>query len=254
VFTKITDKALSDISALREQVDAGEVCPGLGSKADSICNEALEGFSTAAPDTGDDPEQESIFDEKVEELEKLLDLPLQALYQRQLNLLVQRALQRFKAAAKGSETSDYQAMIQADQYFSREAEASTRQGGAWDYAQERTGLQSTMNEIITSTKKATDAQLRAAQQQNAAMQYLQMQQQQIQGLQQQLYGGSSPWNFGAAYRVPDSNIQLQGNYQQGRATVQMSCVPDEYAPLLGPNGFVNGVGPGNLGLSVNLNI
>jgi hypothetical protein len=73
-------------------------------------------------------------------------------------------------------------------------------------------------------------------------------------VQQQLYGGSSPWNFGVAYRIPDTYINLSGNYQQGRANVQISCVPDEYAPLLGANGFSHGVGPGNLGLSVNLNI
>jgi hypothetical protein len=56
------------------------------------------------------------------------------------------------------------------------------------------------------------------------------------------------------FRIPDTHINLSGNYQQGRTNVQMSCVPDEYAPLLGANGFTHGVGPGNLGLSVNLNI
>jgi hypothetical protein len=39
-----------------------------------------------------------------------------------------------------------------------------------------------------------------------------------------------------------------------RANIQLSCVPDEYPPFLGPNGFTNGVGPGNLGLSVNLSV
>jgi hypothetical protein len=76
----------------------------------------------------------------------------------------------------------------------------------------------------------------------------------IQQLQMQLYGQSSPWNVGVAYRIPDTNFNLQGSYQQGRANLQLSCVPDEYAPMLGPNGFTNGVGPGNLGLSLNLSI
>ncbi|CAN0485465.1 unnamed protein product [Discosporangium mesarthrocarpum] len=79
-----------------------------------------------------------------------------------------------------------------------------------------------MNELAQRNKKATDAQLRAAQQSNAAMQYLQMQQQQLQALQQQLYGGaSSPWNFAAAYRIPDSNINLNGQYQQGKGSIQV---------------------------------
>lgn len=30
---------MGDIKDLQQRVDAGEVCPGLGSKADSICNQ-----------------------------------------------------------------------------------------------------------------------------------------------------------------------------------------------------------------------
>lgn len=36
-----------------------------------------------------------------------------------------------------------------------------------------------------------------------------------------LQGASSPWNIGAAYRVPDSNINLSCTYQQGRASIQV---------------------------------
>ena len=57
-----------------------------------------------------------------------------------------------------------------------------------------------------------------------------------------------------AYRAPDTNLNFQGSYQQGRAYVQLSWFPDEYAPMLGENGFTNGVGPGNVGFSVNLSI
>jgi hypothetical protein len=39
-----------------------------------------------------------------------------------------------------------------------------------------------------------------------------------------------------AYRIPDSNINLSGSYQQGKGNIQISCVPDESLPLLGPNG------------------
>ena len=51
-----------------------------------------------------------------------------------------------------------------------------------------------------------------------------------------LQGQSSPWNLGVAYRIPDSNINLSGSYQQGKGNLQISCVPDESLPLLGPNG------------------
>ena len=103
-------------------------------------------------------------------------------------------------------------------------------------------------------KKITEVKLSALKQNQQAMQFLQMQQQQLQAIQQQVQGASSPWNIGAAYRLPDSNINLSLGYQQGRANVVLSCVPDEAVPLLGPNGFVNGVTPGNIGLSFNINI
>ena len=111
-----------------------------------------------------------------------------------------------------------------------------------------------IGEIANKAKKLQEVKLSAAKQTQQAMQYLQMQQQQLQAIQQQIQGSSSPWNVGAAYRVPDTNINLSCTYQQGRGSLQISCVPDESAPLLGPNGFVNGVTPGNLGLSFNINI
>ncbi len=49
-------------------------------------------------------------------------------------------------------------------------------------------------------------------------------------------GQSSPWNIGMAYRIPDTSINLSGSYQQGKGNLQLSCVPDESLPLLGPNG------------------
>jgi hypothetical protein len=77
----------------------------------------------------------------VDELERTLDMPLQLVYLKQLALIRDKALQRYKSASKGSETSDYQAMLAADQFYATEAETSTRQGSSWDYARERKGLQ-----------------------------------------------------------------------------------------------------------------
>jgi hypothetical protein len=124
----------------------------------------------------------------------------------------------------------------------------------WDYTKESQNLKSAMGEIASRVKKMGEVKLAAAKQTQQAVQYLQMQQQQLQAIQQQLQGGASPWNVGAAYRLPDSNINLSCTYQQGHANVQLSCVPDESISLLGPNGFVNGVTPGNLGLSFNINV
>ena len=229
------------------------VVSGFGSKADTICNKALEDFARKAPDASD-AAAATDYDRTLEGLEAALDAPLHVLYLKQLALLREQALQRFRSAAKTSGASEYEAMLQADSLFTREAEDATREGSDWDYTLERSYLQSVMNSIAESGKKALDVQMKSAQTQQTAMQFLQQQQQMIQQLQMQLYGQSSPWNVGVAYRIPDTNFNLQGSYQQGRANIQLSCVPDEYAPFLGPNGFTNGVGPGNLGLSLNLSV
>ena len=94
--------------------------PDLGAKADSVCNAALESFSTAAPDAGADAEKEAVFDREVEDLERAVDVPLRLLYNRQLANLREKALRRYRDAsvsAAGSEKAaeaDYEAMVDAD--------------------------------------------------------------------------------------------------------------------------------------------
>jgi len=255
------ERAASEIAELRRQVvDEGAVVDDFGAKCDTICNSALQAFASKAPSPGDgDSAKAAAYDRKLQELEAAVDAPLHVLYLKQLAYLRESALQQFRSATKTSGSSEYEAMLQADNAFVQGAEEATRRQGAaaaeeWDYSTERSFLQAVMNNIAESSRKALDAQVTSAQQHQTAMQFLQSQQQMIQQLQMQLYGQTSPWNVGVAYRIPDTNFNLQGSYQQGRANVQLSCVPDEYAPFLGPNGFTNGVGPGNLGLSVNLSV
>ena len=240
--------------ARRKIVDESTAIDDFGAKADEICTAAVEEFAKAAPSDAEGSSASAAYARKLQELEAALDAPLQVLYLRQLSLLREQALASYKSAAKASEASDYEAMLAADAQFLRGAEAATRPAAAWTYDAERAALQSVMSDFASTSKKLAETQVKSSQQQSTAMQFLQHQQQMIQQLQMQLYGQSSPWNVGVAYRIPDTNFNLQGSYQQGRANVQLSCVPDEYAPMLGPNGFTNGVGPGNLGLSLNLSI
>jgi hypothetical protein len=55
---------MKEIDQLRARVDAGELVPGLGAKADTICNEALEQFSTEASETQGGA-MDTVFDSKV---------------------------------------------------------------------------------------------------------------------------------------------------------------------------------------------
>jgi len=243
-----------EIAKFAEEVESGSCVAEFGAKCDALCELALSTFTSKAP-AAKSPDEESATGEKVKSLAKGLDNPLQVIYMKQLLLLREKSLKQYKSASKNSESSDYEAMIAADAFFGEAAEASTRKGsGAWDFAAERLSLQSTMNEAARSKKRLADTKLAAAKAQNEIMKVLQMQHSQIQQLQGVAYGQASPLNVGLAYRVPDTNINLSLGHQQGRTNVQLSCVPDESAPMLGPNGFTRGVGPGNLGVSVNLNV
>ena len=111
-----------------------------------------------------------------------------------------------------------------------------------------------MTEIATQQRKLLDTQVNASQQPSKAIQFLRLQHAQMQAVQQQALGcGVGQWNLGAAYRPPDSNVDLFLAYQQGRTNLQVAMVPDESATLLGPSGLTSGVGPGNLGMSMNVN-
>jgi len=252
----IIDRANKQIEDMRRLIiDESEILPTFGQTADTICNSALEEFALNAPIVpSESPQSASTYDKKLEEIEATLDAPLHVLYLKQLALIRAKALGQYRISSKVVETSDYDAMLQADAGFVREAQALTREGSEWSYSGERSHLQSVMNDVASTRKKLVDVQMKNSEKQSTAMAFLQQQQQMIQQLQMQLYGQSSPWNMGMAYRIPDTNFNLQGSYQQGRANVQLTCVPDEYAPMLGQNGFTNGVGPGNLGLSLNLSV
>lgn len=255
VKAAVLEKAGLAIEELRQSiVDEGSIVEEFGSKADKICNQALEDFAQQAPLAGEDSAAASTYDKKLEELEATIDAPLQILYLRLISLFREEALTSFNTASKTTGSSEYEAMLLADSEFSRKADEATRTGSDWEYAAERSYLQSVMNRIAESGKKAQDVQIQSNQQQQTAMQFLQSQQQMLQQLQRQLYGQNTPWNIGVAYRIPDTNFNLQGNHQQGRTNIQLSCVSDDYAPMLGASGFTNGVGPGNLGLSLNLSI
>lgn len=229
----------------------GEKIDGYGQKAANIMEESLALYDEMTAEFADDDTQAR----KRRELESIIDTTQHAVFMKQLQLLRENALAQFKSATTADDMPSEFAFFTADSMFQREAEESKRPGSSWSFKQERSDLQSMMQEISTQRKRLMNVQVSAAQQQAHAMQFLQMQQSQMNAIQAQAYGASSgQWNLGAAYRPPDTNINASLSYQQGRTNIQISMVPDESASLLGPNGFTAGVGPGNLGLSFNIGL
>ena len=123
----------------------GSCIPKFGVEADRICNTALETFTSKAP-PDDSSSSESIYDKKVEELERSLDAPLHVLYLKQIALLREKAIKNFKQSLN-TEGSEYEAMMAADEFFRREAEESTRQNPDWDYVKESQMLKQTLGEV-----------------------------------------------------------------------------------------------------------
>eukprot|EP01031_Cornospumella_fuschlensis_P039992 gene39991-48719_t len=71
VFCKIISKSQDNIQNLKKVVEEdGSLVPQFGTKADEICNMALEEFSVEAPVPDDDKELEVLYDKKIEELER----------------------------------------------------------------------------------------------------------------------------------------------------------------------------------------
>lgn len=249
VFSTKLAEASGEIGTLLDEVEAGKVLDDLGQKCDRVVTQALEEYDAETSDFAD----EQVYERKRTELEAILDTGLMSVYMKNIAIIAREALSSFKTAISQEIPSDF-ALYNADALFVKKAKEGVRQGSSWTYETERGDLQNMMNEIAQQQRKLVDTQVTASQEQSKAMQFLQIQHAQMQAVQQQFLGGRvGQWNLGAAYRPPDSNVNLSLAYQQGKTNLQVSMVPDESSTLLGPAGFTAGVGPGNLGLSFNVN-
>jgi hypothetical protein len=234
------------VADLGKSLAMGEPIPAFGELVEASLSEAMAAFDAAVPKR---TPKEVVTAAKAE-LETAVHAKFEPTFLQQLQALKLKAI-----ALNPMSEMNVQSQINADQYFAREAATSVPAGTGWKFDNERANLQSIMQTLERETKKGMAAKIQAAQQMATAMQFLQAQQAQMQQLQQQIYGGGAgKWNIGAAYRPPDSNINLSLTHQQGRTNIIASMVPDEQQSLLGANGFTSGVGPANLGVSFNINV
>lgn len=250
-FSEILKTSAIDMAELTKMVDENNKINNLGKKASEILQSALSKFEENVGDFVDN----KYFLKKKQELDAIIDTSLNSVFLKQLSILRELSISHFKAATVNEDVPADFAFFTADSFFVREAEDSIRPGSYWSYTNERTNVHSSIREISSRRKQLISERIQHAEHTANAFQYLQMQQAQMQAIQQQQFGGSAgSWNIGAAYRPPDSNLNISLGYQQGRTNIQISMVPDEQSSLLGPNGFTAGVGPANLGISLNLNL
>lgn len=241
--------AMEKVFALRKILECGEAVPSFGTSVDEIMTAALAKFNAEVPQ--DDAEVLELYQTKAEGIRQEILTSLEPAFVQQLVLLKDAALELFKKGMMDGDATE--AFISAEQAFMRHAREAVPAGTGWDFELEHDSLVRLMKAILAEQKKANTAKLQSAQQMQTALTYLQMQQKQMEEIQgQAMRAQGSHWNFGAAWRPDDTNINLSAAYQGGRANLQVSMVPDESANMLGPNGFSGGVGPANLGLSFNI--
>jgi hypothetical protein len=252
LYASTLAEASAEVSMLRKSVGAAEIVPNLGAKAEALFSEAADKFAAGTP--AGEADVMALYKAKAEELRAALSTAVEPVFVAQITLIKDAALESFKRSMINEQDSA-EALSAASAAFDSAAKASVPPSTSWSAKAERESLVGVMQAIGAQAKKAATASRQAQQQLSTAMQFLQMLQQQMQAMQAQYTGGQGgKWNLGAAYRPPDTNINLSGSYNQGRTNLQISMVPDEGAALLGPNGFTNGVGPANLGLSFNINM
>eukprot|EP00965_Chrysotila_dentata_P253971 6211722-Pleurochrysis_carterae.AAC.1 len=275
LYASVMAEAAAEVVMLRKAAATGEDARDFGAKVDTLLSDAAEKFAAGTP--AGNEEVAELYAAKAEELQTALLVAVEPIFVRVLGTLKEAALEQFKKDIVG-ELDVTEAMSKAENMFARDAKGAVPSKSNWNFKAERQSLQGVMQldsatsrrhanhascgiadpvcsacaqAVQVQAKKAKSAKDAAQQQLSTAMQYLNIQSQQMQAMQAQFAGGQGgKWNFGAAYRPPDTNINLSGSYQQGRANIQVSMVPDEGAALLGANGFTQGVGPANLGLSV----
>ena len=226
--------ALDEISALRAHVDGGACVPDLGAKADALCAAAEERVKESGGDA-----------KAVRDVEKRLDALLRSIYAKQLRTARAAAVQAFRRAKLGGE---YDALIKAREEFTALAEAASR--AEWTYDDDERELEAALLAVSRASSAARDATIAAAQQRASVFAVLRKLVLELSAATAKRLGNDADCDAGLAARVPATNINLSGALQRGKSSLQISCVPDDSAALLGASGFNKPrVGAGDLAVS-----
>lgn len=221
------------VQPFHKQVEGGHVVAKFGEKAQGILD------ALAARAGGQRPE-----------IQRAADALLQTLFLRQLSLLRHHLAAKFEKAARPVE-----AVSQADVQFLSQARELVRPGSSWSFDQERYALRAALEGTFRREAALAEERQRAAQTQQSTVEIISKLQSQMETLQQRVQHmrAGSPWFLSTSYRIPGTPLQLIGRYQQGRANLEINLSPDK-DPANAQAGFVEGFGPPNVGVSLNLGL
>mmetsp|Transcript_1107 Transcript_1107/g.3154 ORF Transcript_1107/g.3154 Transcript_1107/m.3154 type:complete len:290 (-) Transcript_1107:72-941(-) len=223
----------SAVEPLRKQVDGGTIVSKFGQKAEGVV------ASTAAQGGAAGPE-----------LARAVDGLLHTLFLRQLSMLRQQLAAKFE-----KDKNPVEAVAKADTEFVAQAQDLVRPGSSWSFDAERYALRAVLEGTFQREHKFAEERLVATQTQQATVEIIAKLQSQMEALQSKVQAmrAGSPWFLSSAYRIPGTPFQLIGRYQQGRANFELSLNPDK-DPANADAGFVQGIGPANLGVGLNVGL
>eukprot|EP00929_Paragymnodinium_shiwhaense_P101865 TRINITY_DN6505_c0_g2_i1.p1 TRINITY_DN6505_c0_g2~~TRINITY_DN6505_c0_g2_i1.p1 ORF type:complete len:288 (+),score=77.33 TRINITY_DN6505_c0_g2_i1:97-960(+) len=230
----VVDSALRKIQPLQEQVKAGVLVSRFGDKAEGI-------ITALAGKTGSDG--------GADELLRAVDGMLEALFLQQCALLRQEITEKFDKTG----STPGEAIAQADEQFVAQALELKRPGSDWSFEQERYTLRATLEGTFRSLSAMQEENVRAAATQQTTIEVIGKLQSQMEALQQRLQQlkAGSPWFLSSSYRIPKTPLTLISRYQQGRASFELSLNADR-DPANADAGFVDGFGPANIGVKLNV--
>eukprot|EP00933_Yihiella_yeosuensis_P029712 TRINITY_DN23340_c0_g1_i2.p1 TRINITY_DN23340_c0_g1~~TRINITY_DN23340_c0_g1_i2.p1 ORF type:complete len:274 (-),score=68.00 TRINITY_DN23340_c0_g1_i2:143-964(-) len=222
----------SSLRPFREEIASGHIIPKFGEKSDVVLRNAVSQAGSAGA-----------------VIERAVDGMLQSLFLQQLALL------RQETASKTSSSSarPIEAVTLADKQFVSQAEELKRPGSAWSYDQERYALRAVLESGYRRQVALAEERAHAAYTQAATVEIISKLQSQMESLQQKVHQmrAGSPMFFSSSYRIPHTPVQLIGRLQQGRPSLEIS-LRDDRDPINAEAGFVQGVGPANLGITGNV--
>lgn len=224
--------ASEEVESLRGQVDAGRIVKNFGQKAQNI-------LATVNERSG-----------SKKSLVAIVDSSLQSLFLRQLLLVQQQLVERFANDHALDAT-----LSRADKLFVNIAKDLVRPDSTWSFESVRDSLKAELAEILRDNTALKNEQERVAQTQRATAAVIGQLQKQMDEIGEKLKGtgAASPWMLWTSYRLPGTPLQVSGRYQEGRTNIELSLVRNK-DPANAEAGFVEGLTPQNLGLSLNIGL
>jgi len=219
------------LDPLEKQVSNGQIVAKFGEKAQGILATVVSRSGDLGP-----------------KIERTVDGMLEGLFMQQLVLLRQQIMSK---SEKGSAPANV--VSQVDRQFVQQAKELKRPGSDWSFEPERYALRAALEGSYRRDSALADERQRATKAQQSTVEIISRLQSQMEVLQQKVQSmrSGSPWFLSSSYRIPGTPLTLIGRYQQGRANLELS-LSDDPDPINAAAGFVKGVGPPNLGVTMNL--